>query len=98
MDTLSSFIAGRPSTGRTSLPAEATTAEWMEQLRRTRWEIEKREQDPELVARARYAFYADPQTLRRRHADSPGLHQLLEIVESRGPAVDVVLSQPLGAR
>ncbi|MDX3537231.1 hypothetical protein PV721_23220 [Streptomyces sp. MB09-01] len=55
-----------------------------------------REQDPEPVARARYVL-ADPQLLRRWHADSPGLLQLLEIVESRGPAVDVVLSQPLGA-
>ncbi|MFJ6355330.1 hypothetical protein ACIQKB_38460 [Streptomyces sp. NPDC092046] len=41
-------------------------------------------------------LYADPQLLRRQHADSRGLLQLLEIVESRGPAVDVVLRQPLG--
>ncbi|AJF70468.1 hypothetical protein [Streptomyces vietnamensis] len=97
MDKLLSFTAGRPSTGKKPLPDDASTEEWTGQLRRTVREIEMREQDPELVARARYRLYADPQLLRCRHADSPGLLQLLEIVESRGPAVDVVLRQPLDA-
>ncbi|MFG2298433.1 hypothetical protein [Streptomyces sp. NPDC048603] len=96
MDHLSSLVVGRPSTGKNPLPEDAGIAEWAGHLRRTVREIETREQDPALVARAQYVLYADPQLLRRRHADSPGLLQLLEIVESRGPAVDVVLRQPLG--
>ncbi|MEV8536144.1 hypothetical protein [Streptomyces sp. NPDC051211] len=97
MNTLSSFTAGRPSTGKNPIPDDAGTDEWMGHLRRTVQEIEMREQNPELVDPARYVLYADPQLQRRRHADNPGLLQLLEIVESRGPAVDVVLIQPPGA-
>ncbi|KIF02700.1 hypothetical protein PL81_28505 [Streptomyces sp. RSD-27] len=96
MDHLSSLVVGRPSMGKNPLAEDAGIAEWAGQLRRTVREIETREQDPALVARAQYVLYADPQLLRCRHADSPGLLQLLEIVESRGPAVDVVLRQPRG--
>ncbi|THA53239.1 hypothetical protein [Streptomyces sp. A1136] len=97
MDTLTNLIAGRPSMGKNPLPDNAGTAEWMGQLHRALREIETREQAPELVARAQYVLYAVPQLLRRRHTDSPALLQLLQIVENRGPAVDVVLRQPLGA-
>ncbi|MEU8435479.1 hypothetical protein AB0F18_21705 [Streptomyces sp. NPDC029216] len=97
MDTSSSPIAGHPATGKNPPPDNAGTAEWMRQLRRTVREVEMREQAPELVARAPHVLHADPQLLRRRHADSPALLQLLEIVENRGPAVDVVLCQPHGA-
>ncbi|MEW1700649.1 MULTISPECIES: hypothetical protein [unclassified Streptomyces] len=96
MDKLSNFTAGRPSTGKNPLPDDAGAEEWMVQLRRTVREVELREQAPEPVARARYVLYADPQLLRHRHANTPGLLQLLDIVESRGPAVDVVLRQQLG--
>lgn len=96
MDKLLNLAAGRPSMGKNPLQEDVGAEEWMVQLRRTVREVEVREQAPELVAPARYVLYADPQLLRRRHADSPALLQLLEIVESRGPAVDVVLRQQLG--
>ncbi|MCX5232915.1 hypothetical protein [Streptomyces sp. NBC_00233] len=96
MDETSGFIAGCPSTGKNPLPDDADAATWTGRLRRLVLEIEMREQDPTRIARSRYVAHANAQLLRERYADSPDLHRLLETTESRGPAVGVVLSQPLG--
>lgn len=87
-----SLFIGRPSTGKARLPLDADIAAFVSQLRRAELEIGMREGGARPIADyPLYVLSVDPEQLRARHPDSEELHQLLDIVASRGPAVDVVM-------
>lgn len=102
-----SWQFGSVTRGKQRLPPEATTTEFVAQLKRAKHAIECRELGPD-AARARFGpfvdtgqerfvIFTDTERLLARRPVDHELHELVRTVRERGPAVDVFLVSPLDA-